>query len=71
MRYALFLPYGEAPLPPLVMAGPDPAIQTRRDATAARTGWMAASMAGLNPAIRAAMTSWVQVHKGAERETDR
>jgi hypothetical protein len=39
-----------------VMAGLDPAIQPVRAMAVWRRDWMAASMAGLNPAIRAAMT---------------
>jgi hypothetical protein len=39
--------------------GFDPAIQSQRQTAIALGGWMAASMAGLNPAIRAAMTGWI------------
>jgi hypothetical protein len=56
-------PHLEAPLPPLVMAGLDPAIQTQRHTAGARMDWMAAS--------RAAMTSWAKrppQHEGTERE---
>ena len=47
--------------PQPVMAGLDPAIQTLRQTVVAWMDWMAASMAGVNPAIRAAMTRGVKL----------